>query len=122
MRSILTFSGLAVAVLAAAIASAEVRQSGETVVASTNATATIGTTLNARGILHRAVLVVSGTAKTNTVWLTDTDGTVIYSNQLTSGTTTFTTNMAVADIVVRTSSATPTNAAFNNTITITVEK
>jgi hypothetical protein len=122
MRSILTFSGLAVAVLAAAIASAEVRQSGETVVASTNATATIGTTMNARGILHRVVLVVSGTAKTNTVWLTDTDGTVIYSNQLTSGTTTFTTNMAVADIVVRTSSATPTNAAFNNTITITVEK
>jgi hypothetical protein len=122
MRRFVTFGGLAVAVLAAAIASAEVRQSGSVVVASTNATQTTGATLNARGILHRVVLVVSGTAKTNTLWLTDTDGTVIYSNSLTSGTTTFTTNMAVADIVVSTASATPTNAAINNTITITVEK
>ena len=122
MRSILTFSGLAAVTLAVAVASAEVRQSATTVVASTNATATTGATINARGILHRFVLVVSGTAKTNTVWLTDTDGTVIYSNQLTSGTTTYTTNMAVADILLKTASASPTNAAFNNTITITVEK
>lgn len=122
MRSILTFGGLAVAVLAAAIASAEVRQSTTAVVASTNATPTTAATINARGILHRVVLVVSGTGKTNTLWLTDTDGTVIYSNAVTSGTTTITTNLAVADIVVSTSSATPTNAAINNTLTITVEK
>ena len=122
MRSILTFGGLAVAVLAAAIASAEVRQSTTAVVASTNATPTTAATINARGILHRVVLVVSGTGKTNTLWLTDTDGTVIYSNEVTSGTTTITTNLAVADIVVSTSSATPTNAAINNTLTITVEK
>lgn len=122
MRSILTFGGLAVAVFAAAIASAEVRQSTTAVVASTNATPTTAATINARGILHRVVLVVSGTGKTNTLWLTDTDGTVIYSNEVTSGTTTITTNLAVADIVVSTSSATPTNAAINNTLTITVEK
>jgi hypothetical protein len=122
MRSILIIGGLAAVTLAVAVASAEVRQSTTKVVASTNATATAGATINARGILHRVVLVVSGTGKTNTLWLADTDGTVIYSNEVTSGTTTFTTNMAVADIVVSTASATPTNAAINNTITITVEK
>jgi hypothetical protein len=122
MRGILTISGLAAVTIAVAVASAEVRQTSQVVVASTNATAKVGATMNARGILHRVVLTVSGTAKTNTLWLTDSDGTVIYSNQVTSGTSTLATNLAVADIVVSTASAAPTNTAFNNTITITVEK
>ena len=107
----------AVVLVAAAASFAEVSRPSGSCTAATNATAQTGTTLLDRGILHKLEVNMSGSAKTATVWVADSDGTVILSNSFTSGSTI--TNMAdkpaVVGLVVTTANAN------TNGITVTVK-
>lgn len=112
-------SALAILLLAAVIASAEVVRVEATVAASTNATATLGATAIVRGILHRAIVTVSA-GGTCAVQLIDTDGTVIWTNAAAAGATTILTNFPANGVQVKTHAANTTNKTV--AISLTAEK
>lgn len=77
----------------------------------------------ARGSLLRVDVTVDGTSKTNTVIVSDSTGTVLLSNQFTSGTTkTWFTNNPVPFIGVSITQfgPTPTNSAALPTNTVSI--
>lgn len=123
MRKLTALLGCgAAAILVVAVATADVSRPSASCTAATNATAQTGTTLNDRGLLHKLEVVVSGTAKTSTVWVADSDGTVILSNSFTSGSTI--TNIsgtpAVVGLVVTTAGANTNGITVN--VKATLEK
>jgi hypothetical protein len=107
----------AAVILVVAVATAEVSRPSKSCTAATNATAQTGVTLADSGILHKLEVVVSGTAKTSTVWVADSDGTLILSNSFTSGSTV--TNIADKPAVV--GLVVTTAGANTNGITVTVK-
>lgn len=119
MRKLTALIGCgAAAILVVAVATAEVSRPQGSCTAATNATAQTGVTLDDRGILHKLEVVVSGTAKTSTVWVADSDGSLLTSNSFTSGSTivSFTNNpVPVVGLVVTTA------GANTNGITVTVK-
>ena len=119
MRKLSALLGCGAAViLAVAVASADVSRPQGSCTAATNATAQTGTTLDDRGLLHKLEVVVSGTAKTSTVWVADSDGSLLTSNSFTSGSTivSFTNNpVPVVGLVVTTADAN------TNGITVTIK-
>jgi hypothetical protein len=118
MRNAYIVGLVAAAVFAAVVAAAEVSRPQGSCTAATNATAQTGTTLDERGILHKLEVTVSGTAKTCTVWVADSDGSLLTSNSFVSGNTlvSFTNNpVPVVGLVVTTA------GANTNGITVTVK-
>jgi hypothetical protein len=98
MRPLSAFIGCAAVALVVAAATAEVSRPSGGGSAATNATAQTGFSIVDRGLLHKLEVVVSGTAKTCTVWVADSDGSVVLSNSFTSGSTI--TNIADKPAVV----------------------
>jgi hypothetical protein len=108
----------AAVILVVAVATAEVSRPSKSCTAATNATAQTGVELSDSGILHKLEVVVSGTAKTSTVWVADSDGSLLTSNDFVSGSTlvSFTNNpVPVVGLVVTTA------GANTNGITVTVK-
>lgn len=118
MKQLLAIIAVA-ALCAAPWALAEVFNPEATVTFSTNATSTLGATITARGLLHRAIVTVTS-GGTGVVELIDTDGTVIWTNATTSGTTTILTNFPANGIQVKTYGANTTNKTVK--VISTVEK
>lgn len=114
---------LALIALVASSAFAEVRQDAFSFVARTNATSAVAVTSDNRGWLYRFKLVVSGTTLSNTLVIADTDGSVIYSNPVGSGTSyvSFTNNpVPFVGLIFSTFGAT-TNIV-TNTVTTTFQR
>lgn len=112
---------LALALSALALpAWAEIRQEAVTFVGVTNAVKTAAVTSNNRGILYRFRLEVSGAARTNQLVVADTDGSVIYSNAVTSGTTYVSfTNNPIPFVGLLFSTFGANSTAVTNTVTAT---
>lgn len=121
---------LAISLLLAGAAFAELRQDTLTVIGKTNGAASvvispIDGTGNIRGDLKRIIVTVGGTsAKTNDLWITDSEGYSISTNTYIGGTTTtvwFTNNpIPFIGLIVNGNGA--TSASVTNTIKIMYDR
>jgi len=109
----------AAALMLAGSAFAEMGRSSKDFVGRTNATSAVAVTMEARGLMYRASIAVSGTAKTNNIIILDGDGAVILSNEYTSGTTTTNFVTVVPFVGLSISSFGANTTAVTNTVTIT---
>lgn len=103
--------------------SAEIRQDRYQVVARTNATFSVQVNGLAAGKLQRIRLDVSGAGKTNLLQIVDADGSVILSNEYTSGTTYVSfTNNPVPFVGMDISTSAANTTAVTNTLIVTFER
>ena len=121
---------LAISLLVTSAAFAELRQDTLTVIGKTNgATSVVISPLdgtgNFRGDLKRIIITVGGTsAKTNDLWITDSEGFSISTNTYVGGTTTtawYTNNpIPVIGLIINGNGA--TSASVTNTIKIMYDR
>lgn len=95
----------------------DVRRVTTTVTASTNAVATLATTLTDRGVLQRAIIAVSS-GGTCCVDFVDSDGTAIWSGTNITGSTTITTAFPMVGLTIKTSNANMTNKTVKLDLTL----